>query len=122
MKKINGLILKARMDDKQQLIREACYLENLQTQGKTPESVMSSAREFLSLDEGASIIAENQEIVKKYNFTVNGLNKLNGALVELDGNLDEEEKVFLENLHNKLAKNVCSLYDIEEEELFKQES
>jgi hypothetical protein len=47
MKKINGLILKARMDDKQQLIREACYLENLQTQGKTPESVMSSAREFL---------------------------------------------------------------------------
>ena len=123
MKKINGSILKARMDDKQLLINQACFLENLETSGKGAKALLNDARGFLKISGDDSVIALNPDIVKDYNKISNAVVSFNRSLVSLkELNLvsTEEERV-LDNLHKKLVVKLCELYDTNEEELFSEE-
>ena len=123
MKKINGSVLKAIMDDKQLLINQACFLENLETGGKGAKALLNDAKGFLKISEDDSVIALNLDIVKDYNKISNAVVSFNRSLVSLkELNLvSTEEESVLDNLHKKLVVKLCELYDTNEEELFSEE-
>jgi hypothetical protein len=123
MKKINGSLLKARMDDKQLLVSQASFLENLETAGKGANGIIQEAKKFLAINEDDSVIASNAEVIKIYNKTSNAVVSFDRALLALKELelLDSNETQVLDNLHKKLVEKICDLYDISNDELFLEE-
>ena len=122
MKKINGSLLKARMDDKQLLINQACFLENLETNLGGAGALLDKAKKFLAVDSEDSVIALHESVVKEYNKLSNVAVKFNGALLSLkELNLVEsEELAVLEKINNNLVEKICNLYDIDVEDLLEE--
>jgi len=123
MKKINGSILKARMDDKQLLVNQACFLENLETTGKGANTLLGEAREFLGVDSEDSIVANHTDKIKEFNKLSNAVVGFNRALVSLKelNLLEADELSTMENAHNKLLEKLCNIYDTNTDELLSEE-
>ena len=123
MKKINSAILKARMDDKQLLIQQACFLESLETKGKSTTELLTDAKVFLDIPTDDSVIANHQNVVKEYNKISGAVVNLNRTLVSLgELNLLNGDKLTqLNDLHNEMVDKLCDLYKISKDELFLEE-
>lgn len=123
MKKINKTLLGARNQDLQQIVTEARYLENLETQGKTPESVVKSAKESLGLSDNESVIAEWEAkfgAVNKLQKNFVDTNALTTRLKD-DNLITDEEVAVLEGIESRIADEMVSIFGLDLEDLYEVE-
>lgn len=123
MKKINKTLLGARNQDLQQIVTEARYLENLETQGKTPEDVVKSAKESLGLSDNESVIAEWEGKFGAANKLQKNFVDTNALTARLkDDNLITDEEVeVLKGIESRIADEISSVFGLDLEDLYEVE-
>ena len=123
MKKINKSLIGARNQDLQQIVTEANFLENLDTMGRTPDSIINSAKKALNIGEKNSVIAEWEENMMRINRTQKMFVDVNGLTERLvaDNIIDENEVEMLGNIEKRLGNQLMEIFDIEPEDLYEEE-
>jgi hypothetical protein len=122
-KVINVQLLDARHTDNQTLVREAKWLESLESKGSSPEEISQKAKDFLNFEGESSVIADSDDKIVEYNHTRRSLidlNKIVNRLVDYDI-VSEEELGQLKNIEVKLADKVKNIYNLSDEDLYKEE-
>lgn len=122
MKKINKSTLKARMDGKQLLLDQACFLEDIENQGKSSEFIINKAKAFLEISENDSVIALHKDAVAGHNKLANAVVALNNSLSLLTDikALNPSELEVFKQVHDNLLDKICKLYDISKSELLEE--
>ena len=123
MKKINKSLIGARNQDLQQIVTEANFLENLDTMGRTPDSIINSAKKALNIGEKNSVIAEWEENMMRINRTQKMFVDVNGLTERLvaDNIIDENEVEMLGSIEKRLGNQLMEIFDIEPEDLYEEE-
>ena len=116
MSKINKTKLEAASQDLELRIREGQWLENLRTNGKSPEDVENKAKEILGVEENGSIIATAAEVLPKLNIARAALIQLNNLTDTLSSNnlLGEAETELFRSVERRLGEKVGKFFGVEE--------
>jgi len=121
-RKLDTGLIGARMADLNQIVQEGKSIEEMESEGKTPESIKAAARKVLGLDEKGSILLEQSDIVKSYNLQADALRSIvnfNSKAKETNLLTEEEISVTLE-IEAKIAKVVSELFDIDLEDIYSE--
>ena len=120
---VNTTIISQRMSERDGIIQEGKYLETLQSEGRTLESVIQLAKDKLGLEADGIIRLEFSDIVKKQNRDIQTFIQLGGAILaaEQTGLLSEEAIAPLKEVSSKLEKEIASRLNIEDvEDLYEE--
>lgn len=121
-KKIDLRVLNARQMDFEVMIKEAKWLESLNVNGRSTESIEKDVKKFLNFGDEESVIAKADEKVVEYNLLKNSLIKINKLTGELNsGNLiSQEEGILLGAIERRLAEKVKGIYNLDDEDLYEE--
>lgn len=123
MKKINKVSLASANSDLMDIIREASYLENLANTGKTPDGILSLAKDKLNLEDGQSVIVEFEGKVSNINKIQKNFidtNSLTDRLIDANMITDDEVKV-LNGIEDRIADMLLEVFDINKDNLYLEE-
>lgn len=123
MKKADLKLINARNVDLQTKINEARYLEELEMNGNSPESIIGDVKKALKIDENMSVIAESEEKIKVVNKLQKNFidtNSLTQRLLD-DKLIEEDEVAVLNKIESRIAEQLLSVYDLDLEDLYLEE-
>lgn len=123
MRKANTGLLSARMQENETLIKNALYHEKLLAEGNSSEKIIQKAKNYLKLEDNVPVTGFWEDIQKLNNVKTNTFIKATSLLYSLkDLNIEDKElEESLNSFVDNLAKEMCSLYELEEEDLFEYE-
>lgn len=120
--KANTTLINTRNEENQRAVREAMYMEELDSQGLTPEDVKDKARKILGLDKDAIITLEAEAILRKQNTTLGAFNLIMNKVgaIETAGFLTKEKAEEIRLASLALSEEVAKILDVEVEDLFEE--
>lgn len=120
--KANTTLINTRNEENQRAVREAMYMEELDSQGLTPEDIKDKARKILRLDKDAIITLEAEAILKKQNTTLGAFNLIMNKVgaIEEAGFLTKEKAEEIRQASLALSEEVARILDVEVEDLFEE--
>lgn len=115
-------LINARSVERDQLIQDGKYIETIEGEGRSPESIKAAAKKILGLGDDGIILLEANNLVIKQNLKTKAFVSLSNFVAKATSveMLTEEETKTVQDLESRLAKEICSVYNIELEDLYSE--
>jgi len=116
-------LINARSREKEQVVFDGRFIEGILAEGKTPEGLISAAKDELGIGEDDLISLSFTEKLGELNLKTKAFISLANFTSKAEGTklLTEEELSGIRLIEEKLAKQISEIYGIDLEDLYEEE-